>query len=173
MREMFYDFSENTKYLRFHAMTKSMPHNKLQVFCSVDYDSEMAIIGLYGPPGAEEVVGVARYMTDAKKESAEVAFTVGDVWQRKGLGTYLFERLLQIARGHGIRTFQAYVLAQNSGMLKVFDSSGLVVERATEAEVVHVTMRVPEEEPGKQKTAQTDGCGLACGPSAVRREQKG
>ena len=82
-----------------------------------------------------------------------MAFVVGDDWQRKGLGTYLFERLLQIARGHGIRNFQAYVLAQNSGMLKVFDSSGLVVERVTEAEVVHVTMRVPEEEPGKQKTA--------------------
>lgn len=145
MREMFYDFSENTKYLRFHAVTKSMPHNKLQVFCTVDYDSEMALIGLYGPPGAEEIVGVARYMTDAKKQSAEVAFTVGDAWQRKGLGTYLFERLLKIARGHGIGTFHAYVLAQNSGMLKVFNSSGLIVETATEADVVHVTMKLPEE----------------------------
>jgi acetyltransferase len=145
MREMFYDFSENTKYLRFHAVTKSMPHNKLQVFCTVDYDSEMALIGLHGPPGDEEVVGVARYLTDAKKQAAEVAFTVGDAWQRKGLGTYLFERLLKIARGHGIGTFHAYVLTQNSGMLKVFNSSGLIVETTTEADVVHVTMKLPEE----------------------------
>ena len=118
-------------------------------------------------------MGVARYMTDAKKQSAEVAFTVGDAWQRKGLGTYLFERLLKIARGHGIGTFHAYVLAQNSGMLKVFNSSGLIGETATEADVVHVTMRLPEEGSGKQKTAWTDGCGSAVGPSAVTREQKG
>ena len=149
MREMFYHFSENTKYLRFHAVTKSMPHNKLQVFCTVDYDSEMALIGLCGPPGAEKVVGVARYMTDSEEQSAEIAFTVSDAWQRKGLGTYFFERLLQIARGHGIRTFHAYVLLRNSGMLKIFHGSGLVVETTTEAEAVRVTMKLPEDGPAQ------------------------
>ena len=149
MREMFYHFSENTKYLRFHAVTKSMPHDKLQVFCTVDYDSEMALIGLYGPPGAEKVVGVARYMTDSEEQSAEIAFTVSDAWQRKGLGTYFFERLLQIARGHGIRTFHAYVLLRNSGMLKIFNGSGFVVETTTEAEAVRVTMKLPEEGPAQ------------------------
>jgi acyl-CoA hydrolase/GNAT superfamily N-acetyltransferase len=149
MREMFYHFSENTKYLRFHAATKSMPHNKMQVFCNIDYDSEMALIGLHGPPGAEEVVGVARYMTDAAKQSAEVAFAVGDAWQRKGLGTYFFERLVHIAREHGIQTFDAYVLVQNSGMLKIFHGSGLAVETTTEGDVVRVTMKLPEEGPAR------------------------
>ena len=149
MREMFYHFSENTKYLRFHAATKSMPHNKLQVFCNIDYDSEMALIGLHGPPGAEEVVGVARYMTDAEKQSAEVAFAVGDAWQRKGLGTYFFERLVHIAREHSIQTFDAYVLVQNSGMLKIFHDSGLAVETTTEGDVVRVAMKLPEEGPAR------------------------
>jgi RimJ/RimL family protein N-acetyltransferase len=149
MRDMFYDFSENTKYLRFHAATKSMPHNKLQVFCNVDYDSEMALIGLYGPPGNEEVVGVARYMTDTEKQSAEVAFAVGDAWQRKGLGTYFFERLVHIARAQGIQTFDAYVLVQNSGMLKIFHGSGLAVETTTEGDVVRVTIKLPEEGPAR------------------------
>jgi RimJ/RimL family protein N-acetyltransferase len=153
MREMFYHFSENTKYLRYHAATKSMPHNKLQVFCTVDYDSEMALIGLHGPPGAEEVVGVGRYMTDSEKHSAEVAFTVSDAWQRKGLGTYFFQRLVQIAHGLGIQTFHAYVLVQNSGMLKIFHSSGLVVETTTEADVVCVTMKLPEEGAGEPNRA--------------------
>jgi GNAT superfamily N-acetyltransferase len=106
-----------------------------------------ALIGLHGAPGAEEVVGVGRYMTDVEKQSAEVAFTVSDAWQRKGLGTYLLKRLVDIARGHGIQTFHAYVLVQNGGMLKIFHDSGLAVETTTEADVVHVTMKLPEAGP--------------------------
>ncbi len=144
MREMFYDFSEKTKYLRYHAALKFMPHSKMQVFCTIDYDTEMAIVGLHGAPGSEEVVGVARYMTDAEKTSAEVAFTVQDAWQRKGLGTYFFERLLKIAKDNGIRILHAYVLVENSGMLKIFHRSGMVVETQTEGDVVRVTMKVPD-----------------------------
>ena len=72
-----------------------------------------------------------------------------DSWQRKGLGTYFFERLLQIGREHGIRAFHAYVLVENSGMLKIFHRSGLVVETQTEGDVVRVTMRVPEKKAAK------------------------
>jgi acyl-CoA hydrolase/GNAT superfamily N-acetyltransferase len=146
MRDMFYDFSEQTKYLRYHAALKSMPHNKLQVFCTVDYASEMALIGLYGPPGEEQVVGVARYMTDAEALTAEVAFAVRDEWQRKGLGTYFFNRLVTIASEHGIRSFSAYVLVENSGMLKIFHRSGLVVETVNEGDVVRVVMNLPDDE---------------------------
>lgn len=144
MREMFYDFSEQTKYLRYHAALKAMPHNKLQVFCTVDYESEMAFIALKGKPGEEQVIGVGRYMTDAEGRSAEVAFTVQDDWQRQGLGTYLFQKLVEIGREHGVKEFHAYVLVENSGMLKIFHRSGLVVETANEGDVVRVVMKLPE-----------------------------
>ena len=144
MREMFYNFSEKTKYLRYHAALKSMPHNKMQVFCTIDYETEMALVALFGPPGGERVVGVGRYMTDPEQQSAEVAFSVQDDWQRKGLGTYFFERLVQIARERGIKTFHAYVLVENSGMLKIFHRSGFVVETQTEGDVVRVTMKLPK-----------------------------
>jgi GNAT superfamily N-acetyltransferase len=144
MREMFYEFSEKTVYLRYHAAVKAMPHNKLQVFCNVDYNTEMALVALIGTPGNEEVVGVGRYMTDAAQQSAEVAFTVADKYQQNGLGTYLFERLVEIARGHGIRQFHAYVLVENSGMLKIFHRSGLNIETAKDDDVVKVSMTLPE-----------------------------
>jgi acyl-CoA hydrolase/GNAT superfamily N-acetyltransferase len=146
MREMFYEFSEQTVYLRYHASVKAMPHNKLQVFCNVDYDTEMALIALVGTPGNEEVVGVGRYMTDAAKENAEVAFTVSDRYQRKGLGTHLFERLIEVARAHGISHFHAYVLVENSGMLKIFHRSGLNIETSKEGDVVKVSMTLPQSE---------------------------
>ncbi|HMQ16070.1 MAG TPA: GNAT family N-acetyltransferase, partial [Phycisphaerae bacterium] len=76
---------------------------------------------------------------------AEVAFTVQDEWQHKGLGTYLFQRLVQIARGNGIERFTAEVLAENAPMLAVFHRSNLKVTTADEGGVVHVTMTVPPE----------------------------
>lgn len=145
VREMFYKFSEQTVYLRYHGQLKSMPHNKLQVFCNVDYDTEMALVGIFGDEERGEIIGVGRYMTDPGKSTAEMAFVVGDDWQRKGLGTYLFRRLIDIGRHEGIRRFTADVLAENSGMLKIFHRSGMNVETTTDEGVVHVTMAVVDE----------------------------
>jgi RimJ/RimL family protein N-acetyltransferase len=145
MREMFYQFSEQTKYLRYHAALKTMPHNKMQVFCTVDYDAEMAIVALAGKPPHEDIVGVARYLADAERQTAEVAFTVADAFQRKGLGTFFFDKLVRIARTRGIHTFYGYVLVENSGMLKIFHRSGMVIETQTDGDVVRVTMKLPPE----------------------------
>ena len=51
--------------------------------------------------------------------------------------------MVDIGRAHGIKVFHAYVLVENSGMLKIFHRSGLVVETQTEGDVVRVTMRLP------------------------------
>ncbi|HSW46017.1 MAG TPA: GNAT family N-acetyltransferase [Phycisphaerae bacterium] len=143
IKDMFYSFSEKTKYLRYHNTLKSMPHNKLQVFCNVDYDTEIALVGVTGTPGHEEVIGVGRYLTDAAKLSAEMAFVVRDDYQRKGLGTCFFRRLVEIAQSQGIRRFHAEVLAENSGMLKIFHRSGLKVTTTTEEGVVGIDLEIP------------------------------
>jgi GNAT superfamily N-acetyltransferase len=95
--------------------------------------------------GQEEVIGVGRYMTDAAKISAEMAFVVRDDWQGRGIGTFLFHRLVEIARSHGIHKFHAEVLTENSGMLKIFHRSSLNVETTSEEGVVSVSMEVPDK----------------------------
>jgi L-amino acid N-acyltransferase YncA len=144
IKDMFYSFSEQTKYLRYHGTLKAMPHNKVQVFCNVDYDTEMALVAVHGTGGMEEIVAVGRYLTNPAKRAAEMAFVVADQWQRKGLGTHLFRRLLEIGNQEGIREFHADVLPENAGMLKIFHSSGLNTETVTEEGVVSVHM-VAEE----------------------------
>jgi GNAT superfamily N-acetyltransferase len=128
-----------------------MPHNKLQVFCNVDYDTEIAIIGLVGSPGNEDVVGIGAYATDAAKASAEVAFSVRDDFQRKGLGGYLFGQLVNIGRTHDISRYEAYVLTENVGMMTVFHRSGLITETATENGVIHIRMEVAEDPPESEE----------------------
>lgn len=140
MKEMFYSLAERTRYLRFHGPVKSFPHNRLQVFCNVDYSDEMALIGLIGEPGAEEVVAVGAYTRNAADNSAEVAFTVRDDWQNKGLGTRLFNHLVEIGREKGIEVFRAEVLPENVPMMNVFHHSDCHVSTTTEGGIVHVTI---------------------------------
>jgi acyl-CoA hydrolase/RimJ/RimL family protein N-acetyltransferase len=142
MKDMFYSFSEQTVHLRFHSHVRAMPHQRLQVFCNIDYDTEMALVGLIDVDGREEVVGVGSFVQEASGGTAEVAFMVRDEWQGKGLGSYLFRRLVDIARTKGVPQFQAYVLPENTAMLKVFHGSGLETETKTEDGVVAVTMRL-------------------------------
>jgi RimJ/RimL family protein N-acetyltransferase len=142
IKGMFYSFSEQTKYLRYHGTLKSMPHNRLQVFCNVDYDTEMALVVVRGLRGREEIIAVGRYMTSPGKRSAEMAFVVSDDWQRKNIGTHLFHRLVEIGSQAGIQEFNADVLPENSGMLKIFHRSGLNTETTTDEGVVRVTMKV-------------------------------
>ena len=145
MKEMFYSFSERTRYLRFRGPMKSLPHDRLQVFCNVDYQEEMAFIGVVGEPGGEEVIGVARYLYDPADNTAEAAFTVRDDWQNKGLGTRLFNKLVEVARERGIDKFRAEVLTQNIPMLSVFHHSGCAVSTRTESGVVHIAIDVHSE----------------------------
>jgi RimJ/RimL family protein N-acetyltransferase/acyl CoA:acetate/3-ketoacid CoA transferase beta subunit len=144
IKDMFYSFSAQTKYLRYHGTLKSLPHNRLQVFCNVDYDSEMALVVTQGEGGRAKIIGVGRYLTTPDTRTAEMAFAIRDDWQRLGLGTHLFQRLVEIASRSGIHQFHADVLPENSGMLKIFHRSGLNTETVTAEGVVRVTIRLQE-----------------------------
>ena len=147
IKEMFYSFSRQTTYLRFHGSIRAMPHRRLQVFCSVDFDTEVALVGERGPADHREIVAVGRYFLDPTGQEVELAFAVRDDCQRHGLGSYLFNRLVEIARARGVVRFVADVLIENSGMLKIFHRSGLSIETTTDSGVVHVVMTVPEDQP--------------------------
>ncbi len=81
-------------------------------------------------------VGVARYIRMPENEaSAEVAVTVVDSHQGKGLGTLLLAALAQRATENGVREFVAFVLSDNHRMLKVFKELGASTKFAAVGEV--------------------------------------
>jgi acetyl coenzyme A synthetase (ADP forming)-like protein len=77
-------------------------------------------------PGLSRVIAVGGYTT-LRDGTAEVAFAVGDAFQRKGLGTLLLERLSLLAVRHGVTRFRAMTSAANHAMVEVFRSAGLTV----------------------------------------------
>jgi hypothetical protein len=68
---------------------------------------------------------VARFVRlDADAPVAEVAVTVVDGWQRRGLGTLLLERLSERARAEGIERYTALVSGENRAIVGLLDAIG-------------------------------------------------
>ena len=72
----------------------------------------------------------ARFVRDEDDPSiAEVAFTVGDAYQGRGIGTFLMGALAVAAGSDGVQRFSARVLTENNAMRKILDHFGAVWQR--------------------------------------------
>jgi GNAT superfamily N-acetyltransferase len=141
LRDFFYSHTAETVYQRYHAPVKVLTPRQIQDLCTIDYDQHMALVGFIKDGEGERMAAVGRYILDRATHLAELAFTVHDDLQGRGIGTWLFERLRSIARDRGVEGFVAYVLPNNLKMLNVFHRGGMRLESAVEDGIITVTMR--------------------------------
>jgi|GEM_PF-3582835 len=85
--------------------------------------SQCLLCGFAKKMGAQNPCRI--YCLDPLTNRAEVAFTVRDEWQRRGIGTFLLKYLITLARRHGIAGFTAEVLADNKAMQAVLRRADL------------------------------------------------
>jgi len=76
-----------------------------------------------GGPQDERIIAEARYIRWPDRSFADVAFAVEEKYRRIGIGSYLYQMLLDIAKKNGLEGFNATVLADNAPMLKVFQKN--------------------------------------------------
>ncbi len=130
----FEHLSEQSRYQRFLAIKPSLSTSELEYLTNVDDEHHMAIgAGIPADGEPEEPLGVARFVRyPDQPEVAEVAVTVIDEYQGKGLGRLLLEYLVEAARERGIRTFRADTFTTNLPMRALFEEIGPneVLERA-------------------------------------------
>lgn len=107
-----------SRWLRFLRPMAELTEAELRFFTDIDHHDHEAIGAL--DPVDGRGVGIARYIRDgADPESAEVAVTVVDDWQRRGLGTELIAQLSERAVAEGIRKFTALFSAENAAVMKL------------------------------------------------------
>jgi EmrB/QacA subfamily drug resistance transporter len=104
--------SDKSRQMRFLTKKKELSPVELRYFTDVDHHNHEALGALNQADG--HGVGIARYVRDADDpQAAEVAVTIIDDWQGRGLGTELLAQLSDRARHEGIRRFTALVAADN------------------------------------------------------------
>ena len=119
--------SPNSRRMRFLVGKNALTARELHYFTDVDHRNHEALGALDAVTGRG--VGVARFVRDPDDvHCAEVAITVVDEWQRRGLGSQLLARLAQRARTEGIERFNAVVAADNVAVLALLRGMDAHVE---------------------------------------------
>lgn len=129
--------SPQTIYYRYFAPLPELSAKDLKRFTNVDHVDRVALIAMVG----DDIIGVARYDRIDIRD-AEVAFTVRDDHQGRGIGSILLEHLAAAARERGVRRFVADVLPDNRRMIATFGDAGYVVGRRMEDGVIHLTFDI-------------------------------
>ena len=116
--------SEESRWLRFYCN-----QNRTAIAAEAHREANLdQAFGLVAVSGEEErVVGHAFYVA-INDQRAEVAFTIANEYQGRGLGSILLGQLAQVASANGIEIFEAEVVAANHRMLHVFRASGFPIE---------------------------------------------
>ncbi len=140
MRDLLYNLSRETLYYRFMSHQERFGQRQIQNFVYVDHRKDVAIVGVLPEAYGDEIIAVGRYYLDERSNRAEVAFVVRDKWQNKGLGTFVFRHLVNIAKASGISGFTAEVLRNNNRMQAIFNHSGLNVTSTIEEGVYSFVM---------------------------------
>ena len=159
--DLFRRMSEQSLYYRFMSVPR-IDLEKAGHFARIDYDRQFVLVGECGGPLAA-VAGY--YRGDEPSDRAEVAFSIPDSMQGRGIGTRMLERLAEIARGRGIRFFDAFVLGENRRMMDVFLESGFEVSQALEQGVFHVSMSI---EPTPEFEARAAGRSQKAAAASMR-----
>jgi RimJ/RimL family protein N-acetyltransferase len=104
--------SATSRWMRFLTPKKELSPAELRFLTDLDHHDHEALGALDHRDGRG--VGVARYVRQADDPwGADVAVTIVDEWQGRGLGTELLARLSDRAREENIRRFTALVAAEN------------------------------------------------------------
>jgi ribosomal protein S18 acetylase RimI-like enzyme len=123
--------SPRARYLRFLAPADHLTQSQLAYLSEVDHRDHVA----WGALDGEAAAGVGRWVRLADPTAADVAVTILDEYQRRGIGRLLLQTLAISARARGIGVLHFDVLAENEAMKGLLESIGAVP--TDEGAVVH------------------------------------
>ena len=142
LQKGFSKLSERSQYLRFFNLNNKLSDGQLKYFTEIDGIQHVAW-GILDESGEESIpVGVGRFVKFRDEQDvAEVAISIIDSYQRKGLGRILFATLNIVAGQIGLEKFRTYVLSENSFVLNALKKFGILNQK-NEGSVTIVDIKV-------------------------------
>jgi GNAT superfamily N-acetyltransferase len=116
----FAELSPRSRRQRFFNAPEELDGEELEHLTNLDYRDHFACVAVFEDRPVPKGVGVARYIREAGNPGvAEVAVTVLDAYQRRGIGTLLTRTLGEVAAGNGIHSFVNYVQWDNAAAVEL------------------------------------------------------
>jgi acetate---CoA ligase (ADP-forming) len=151
----FYDrLSEDSLYARFHGSVRT--EGPARSDAEADGDTRVVLIGWR----ADRVVASGSYDRLREPAVAEVAFTVAEDFQGRGVAMRMLEQLAQIGAERGIARFDAEVMDSNQAMLAVFRRVGFGVRSRLDFDELLVSLDIQPTEAVQEKIGERDHLGV-------------
>jgi RimJ/RimL family protein N-acetyltransferase len=115
--------SPTSRLLRFAAPKPRLTKADLDRLLDLDHHDREAVVAV--DPGTGEGVAVARYAAmPGEPRTAEIAVTVADAWQGRGLGAALTEMVVARAREEGFARLHAVAMGENRRAVRMLRAGG-------------------------------------------------
>ena len=124
LRDLYYSLDEKDRYLRFFEIRKEFTHSKTQCEVNIDYNNVFSIGAFIGDLSNQKMIGNATYYYNPRNNTAEFSFTVNKEWRGHGVGSYLLNHLIIIAKEKGIKGFYGTIHIQNKSTIHLFQGAG-------------------------------------------------
>lgn len=125
LREGVEHLSAESRYRRFFTPAESLSQQELKDLTDLDHDNQEALAAV--DPATGRGIAVARYVVIGEDpRTAEIAITVVDEWQGRGVGVALLHRLADVAQSRGIERFTGLILSTNAAMIRLMKALGPV-----------------------------------------------
>jgi acetyltransferase len=138
--------SERSVYLRYFQplkLSQRTAHERLTRICFIDYDREMALVMEHKQEdGSPEIVSIGRLSKLRGRKEAELAVLVDDRFQHQGMGTELYQRLIDIARQEKIEKVISTVLVENYDMLAICRRLGFELKGEIEDGTIEAVLKL-------------------------------
>lgn len=115
--------SPTSRLLRFHAPKPRLTKADLDRLLDLDHHDREALIAI--DPATGQGVAVARYGAFPDEAgAAELAVTVADAWQGRGLGGALTRMVIERAREEGFAHLRAVAMGENRRAVRMLRAGG-------------------------------------------------
>ena len=128
--------SKQSRLFRFMTAKKRLTGQELEQFSALNIVDHAAFGALHMSESEAHPAGIARYIrTHEDGDAAEIAVTVVDAYQKRGIGTLLLGVLAKTASANGITEFLALVAKENHAMRHLLHELGGTEETPEEPEI--------------------------------------
>jgi acyl-CoA hydrolase/RimJ/RimL family protein N-acetyltransferase len=139
VQQLLYGLSEESVYSRYHYLRTRYPRDEIQALLDADPQRGCAFVAELPEDGT--LIGLTRYDLEPVSGIGELGIVIADAWQRKGVGSALMRRMVEVGKANGLKGLRADVLAVNSAMIALLRDVGADEVPPPEGGVVDVEFR--------------------------------
>lgn len=152
------------RHARFHGVANVLPEPLIRRFLNASSCDSFTLLATISDDEGEAVIGEACCALDADTQFLELALSVRDDWQRRGLGTALLKRLEHLAAKAGVAGIFGRTFNTNEGMRRVAQAVGYLSSPVGNGHEIHFEKQLPARTIKEGHTSELRGDPQVEGP---------